>query len=655
MIGRTTFMIAHRLSTVRHADLISTLDRGAIVEQGTHDELMRRGGLYAQMHEVQTRRRERRPSAQPFGRERGRAGVSARRSSCSAMTRYPVAGIVWLTMQYLIGFRRLGYDCYYVESARRDAADVHRGRRRRRGRRGGVPRRADARFDLSRSLGLSRVIRRPLLRVVGARAAAALLVRDADPQPARGHSAAAGASSPPAGSSTSAPIPCCASSAAQGSPERSSFLEQHAAFFTWGENYGQPDCRMPVSTRFRFQPTRQPVVVDSVEWRHRRRRRSRFTTIAGWQQLWREVTFEGELYHWSKHFEFLKFLDLPSRSAARRFELALAGCDDSRPAIARAARLAGPRRRRTSRPTSIPIAPTSAARAASSPSRRTRTCGCAAAGSATAAPPTSPQAGPWSRRTPASAAICRPAAACSRFERSTRRRRPSTPSRPITNVTARPRATSRPSISITQSFFPNYSACVECRDGLDAATTPFQQRHNDVPSSGRDRAAVARASAGIQRRRNTVNKNKLRAITGVTLDTLSEPQEPAFAAADAVARALRDVGHDAIGVIGKQADARRGLAAPERSRGSRAASAREEEPGEAWVADETALGNHRPRLHRARLAQWKRIERPQADAATRWAADRRGAECHSCQCPAGDAAWAAPCVHRRFRCRAASP
>jgi ABC-type multidrug transport system fused ATPase/permease subunit len=58
MVGRTTFMIAHRLSTVRHADLIATLDRGALVEQGTHDELMERGGLYKNMHDVQTRQRK---------------------------------------------------------------------------------------------------------------------------------------------------------------------------------------------------------------------------------------------------------------------------------------------------------------------------------------------------------------------------------------------------------------------------------------------------------------------------------------------------------------------------------------------------------------------------------------------------------------------
>jgi subfamily B ATP-binding cassette protein MsbA len=53
MLNRTSFVIAHRLSTVRRADLIVVLERGTIVESGRHDELMARGGAYAKLYELQ--------------------------------------------------------------------------------------------------------------------------------------------------------------------------------------------------------------------------------------------------------------------------------------------------------------------------------------------------------------------------------------------------------------------------------------------------------------------------------------------------------------------------------------------------------------------------------------------------------------------------
>jgi ABC-type transport system involved in cytochrome bd biosynthesis fused ATPase/permease subunit len=53
MKDRTTFVIAHRLSTVHRADVILVMDDGRIIEKGTHSELLARGGLYREIYELQ--------------------------------------------------------------------------------------------------------------------------------------------------------------------------------------------------------------------------------------------------------------------------------------------------------------------------------------------------------------------------------------------------------------------------------------------------------------------------------------------------------------------------------------------------------------------------------------------------------------------------
>jgi len=61
MKGRTVVMIAHRLSTLKDADKIFVLQGGVVAEEGTNDELVAKGGIYAELHRIQFDQ----PPAQP--------------------------------------------------------------------------------------------------------------------------------------------------------------------------------------------------------------------------------------------------------------------------------------------------------------------------------------------------------------------------------------------------------------------------------------------------------------------------------------------------------------------------------------------------------------------------------------------------------------
>ncbi len=245
------------------------------------------------------------------------------------MARMPVAGVIWQTVHYLVGFQRLGYEVYYVEahatipSMFLDDTD-HDGSDKVAAFLDGVLRR----FDLGdrwafhalhadgRSYGLSagQLARlydstRWIINLHGGTlplpehcATNRLVFLETDPVEVQVQ-------------------------LSEGDPQAIEFLDRHCAYFTFGENYGGADCLLPVSDRYDFRPTRQPVVLDF--WRGQPEPPGpMFTTIGNWRQPERELVLAGETYTWSKHHEFLKFLDLPSR-VDQGFELALSKYDES--------------------------------------------------------------------------------------------------------------------------------------------------------------------------------------------------------------------------------------------------------------------------------------------------------------------------------------
>jgi len=123
---------------------------------------------------------------------------------------------------------------------------------------------------------------------------------------------------------------------ANGVEDIRTLIEEHHEFVTSGENIGSPDCPLPSFSPLRAR-TRQPVLLDV--WKDGGPRRSEFTTVCNWRQDGRDVVFRGETYFWSKHHEFLKFIDLPKR-LRQRLELAM-GLTNIDPAVRRMLRSHG--------------------------------------------------------------------------------------------------------------------------------------------------------------------------------------------------------------------------------------------------------------------------------------------------------------------------
>jgi hypothetical protein len=234
---------------------------------------------------------------------------------------YPMAGVVWQALQYLIGFRQLGHDVYYVEDSGAPPYD---------------PRlksivtdpsyniaslqHALAQFNLADRwvywdmesdtyFGLSKT------RLHDLYARADVVVN------------LCGATTPRAEHHRNGKLIYIETDpvfeqirAAQGEQKTINFLAAHDVCFTYGENIGESDCPVPLAG-IDWQKTRPPVVLEA--WEERADAACRFfTTVATWHNKGKDITYEGQTYYWSKHVNFLKFLDLPRRTS-QPLELAI--------------------------------------------------------------------------------------------------------------------------------------------------------------------------------------------------------------------------------------------------------------------------------------------------------------------------------------------
>ena len=98
---------------------------------------------------------------------------------------------------------------------------------------------------------------------------------------------------------------------AQGDEDIRTLVEEHDDVVTFGLNIGNSDCSLPPLPHLRAK-TCQPVVIDL--WQTGPPTKPEFTTVGNWRQDGRDTVFEGNTYYWSKHREYLKFIDLTKRT-----------------------------------------------------------------------------------------------------------------------------------------------------------------------------------------------------------------------------------------------------------------------------------------------------------------------------------------------------
>jgi len=244
----------------------------------------------------------------------------------------PYAGVAWQALHYLVGLRQLGYDVHYAEDTQAWTYDADQ-----------ETFTADARFTLSYldrvmawgGLGDRWAFRAapPNDRLFGPAAPRFFQVlRDAD--------ALINLTGSTILRSEYLRVPVRIyletdpvwPQVAVARGHLTEFMDAHTHHFTFGENIGGSDCGVPVG-RYVYRATRQPVVLSwwapgGAAELAAPPESAAFTTVASWCQTGKDLDWQGERYTWSKHHEFLKFLDVPSRTG-QAFELALSSLEEA--------------------------------------------------------------------------------------------------------------------------------------------------------------------------------------------------------------------------------------------------------------------------------------------------------------------------------------
>jgi hypothetical protein len=112
---------------------------------------------------------------------------------------------------------------------------------------------------------------------------------------------------------------------AKADPAARAYLDAHTHFFTYGENLGTALCPVPLAG-VPWHPTRPPV--DLSLWPQPDDMPPCFTTIGTWENKGKDIEFDGTRYVWSKHLNFLRFLDLPQHRPRTCFEIAMEPPDE---------------------------------------------------------------------------------------------------------------------------------------------------------------------------------------------------------------------------------------------------------------------------------------------------------------------------------------